>query len=284
MFRYHPLSPQEDGIICHGHTEPAYSGIYNHFDKEGVFICKRCTAPLYLSQHKFSSHCGWPSFEEELPGAVKRLPDPDGVRIEIQCNHCQAHLGHVFSGEGFTSTNTRHCVNSLSLSFISAFTEEGYERAFFAGGCFWGVQYFMEQLPGVIQTTVGYMGGHVANPTYEEVCSSATGHIEALEILFDPSQTSYETLAKEFFEIHDPTQATGQGPDIGPQYISAIFYLTEAQKETIAHLITVLKKKKFQVVTKVLPATQFYPAETYHQYYYEHSQKMPYCHKKVSRF
>jgi peptide methionine sulfoxide reductase msrA/msrB len=281
---YKELTKEEEHIIIHKGTEPPFSGKYEKHNEPGTYTCKRCGASLFGSDNKFDAHCGWPSFDDEIQGAVKQIPDTDGMRTEIVCSNCGAHLGHVFTGEGFTPKNTRHCVNSVSLDFIPESNTGSTDTALYAGGCFWGVEYYMMKTKGVISTEVGYTGGHLNNPTYKEVCSGNTGHYEAIEVVFDPSQTSYETITKLFFEIHDPTQWNHQGPDHGEQYRSAVFYKNKNQKNITEKLINELKSKGFHVVTEVKPAEKFWKAEDYHQEYYEHKGTTPYCHGYVKRF
>lgn len=280
------LTPEEEKVIVDKGTERPFTGKYNNFKEDGTYVCKRCGASLYRSSDKFDSGCGWPSFDDEIKGAVKRIADADGRRTEIVCAKCGAHLGHVFMGEGFTPNNTRHCVNSISLDFMKKEEQkkEKTETAIFAGGCFWGVEHLMKQIPGVLSVESGYIGGKLKNPSYQEVYSDKTGHAEAVRIIFDPSKASYETLAKRFFEIHDPEQTDGQGPDLGDRYRSEVFYTTPEQKEVADKLIAILKQKGYKVATKVTVATTFWKAEDYHQDYYEHKGTQPYCHSYVKRF
>lgn len=279
------LSEFEKHVVIEKGTERAFSGEYIDTTEEGIYRCKVCNAPLYRSSDKFASHCGWPSFDDAIPGAIREIPDRDGRSTEIVCANCGAHLGHIFRGEGYTAKNTRHCVNSVSLNFDKKQSKgEEKAKAYFAGGCFWGVEYYMEQIKGVSEVRSGFMGGSVENPGYYDVVRGDTGHLEAVEVLYDPSQVSFETLAKTFFEIHDPTQTDGQGPDIGSQYLSAVFVNNDRERQVVNHLIALLEKKGYKIATKVLDASTFYEAEGYHQDYYERKGTMPYCHRRVKRF
>jgi peptide methionine sulfoxide reductase msrA/msrB len=271
------LTPEEEQVLVHKGTELPFSGKYYSFNEKGTYVCKRCGSPLFLSSAKFDAGCGWPSFDTEIAGAVKRETDADGLRTEITCATCNAHLGHVFLGEGFNANNTRHCVNSIAMNFIPADMEKT-ATAVFASGCFWGTQYYLEQAKGVLTTTVGFTGGRTAHPSYKEVCSGTTGHAEAVQVVFDPSLISFEELARLFFETHDFSQVDRQGPDIGTQYRSEIFYQNEGQKQTAEKLVGILQAKGFKVATRITPAGEFWKAEAYHQNYYQKNGNQPYCH------
>jgi len=283
---YNTLSPEEEYVIVNKGTEMPFTGKYEKHSEKGTYTCKQCDALLYKSSDKFDSHCGWPSFDDEIEGAVKRILDADGMRIEIVCASCKGHLGHVFEGENYTTKNVRHCVNSISLNFIPAgkSVDSKTNTAIFAGGCFWGMEYYFQKTPGVISVSSGYTGGHKENPTYEDICDHTTGHAEAIEVIFDPQKTNYEDLAKLFFEIHDPTQIDRQGPDVGDQYRSEIFYLNNQQKIIAENLISILTNKGYKVATKVTKATTYWKAENYHQNYYQNNGNKPYCHFYKKKF
>ncbi len=283
--KFNKLTLAEERVIIDKGTEMPFVGKYDKFYESGIYRCKRCNAPLYKSSDKFDSGSGWPSFDDAIEGAVERIPDKDGRRIEIVCANCGGHLGHVFEGEQITPKNTRHCVNSISLNF-EPISDKNSKKAYFAGGCFWGVEYHFEKLDGVISADSGYMGGHTDNPTYKDVCYKNTGHLEVVEITYDPKKVDFESLVKLFFEIHDPTQTNGQGPDIGTQYLSAIFYNNEDERKIAKKLINVLKTKGLKVATKLISTKDFpfYKAEEYHQDYYKRHNKEPYCHSYVKRF
>lgn len=156
VIKTHSLTPEMIHVICKQGTELPFSGEYNDFDEVGTYLCRQCGLALFRSHTKFHSGCGWPAFDDEIEGAVKQRLDVDGYRTEILCARCNAHLGHVFKGEGLTAKNLRHCVNALSLDFVSDLNVQDTEEAVFAAGCFWGVEHYLRQLPGVLKTEVGY--------------------------------------------------------------------------------------------------------------------------------
>ncbi len=278
---FNKLTADEEKIILHKGTERPYTGEYLNNKETGLYTCRRCDAPLYQSDAKFDSRSGWPSFDDAIAGAVLRIPDADGVRTEIVCANCGGHLGHVFDGEGFTAKNTRHCVNSLSMNFVPE--KAASAVAFFGGGCFWGVEDGFDAVPGVLNVVSGYMGGKTNFPTYEDICTGETGHAEVVKVEYDPSKVDYETLAKFFFEIHDPTQLNRQGVDIGTQYRSVIFYADKEQQQVAQKLKDYLLDKKVAVVTEISAAPAFFAAEDYHQDYTKRTGRGA-CHMRVKRF
>lgn len=273
------LIPEVSRILLDKATEHPFTGSYDQFDHAGSYLCRQCGLALFRSQTKFHSGCGWPSFDEEIKGAVAQHMDADGHRSEIVCARCRGHLGHVFHGEHLTLKDTRHCVNSASLDFVPDLHVTDTEEAILAAGCFWGVEYYFKKLPGVLKVEVGYTGGHVDHPSYKDVCRGDTGHYEAIRVIYDVAKLNYVDVIKYFFEIHDATQKDGQGPDVGQQYLSAIFYYDQLQKQAAMDVITQLQNLNVTVVTELLPVKIFWPAEEYHQDYYVKVGKMPYCHQ-----
>lgn len=278
------LTPATKRIVCDKATEYPHTGAYNQVVTRGTYLCRRCGLALFRGDSQFNSGCGWPSFDDDIAGAVQQEPDQDGRRTEILCARCDAHLGHVFTGEYITNKNLRHCVNSASLDFVADDQVLDTEEAIVAGGCFWGVEYYLKKIPGVLSAESGYTGGHTIDPNYDQICRGNTGHYEAVRVIYDSSKTDYHQVLKRFFEIHDPTQSNGQGPDIGQQYQSAVFYFNQQQKQEAERLLQILKQKGYPVATQLLAAQPFWPAEDYHQEYYLKHRKTPYCHRPEQRF
>jgi peptide methionine sulfoxide reductase msrA/msrB len=278
------LTPEERHIISDKGTEKPHTGAYNDVVTKGTYLCRRCGIALFQAYSQFTASCGWPSFDESIQQTVKQQADSDGRRTEIVCRRCDGHLGHVFTGENYTIKNTRYCVNSLSIDFVEDRFVADTQEAIVAGGCFWGVDYYLRRVPGVLKVEVGYTGGKTDYPTYERVCQGNTKHFEAVRVIFDSDRTNYCNVLRGFFEIHDPTQSNGQGPDIGQQYQSAVFYYNNDQYAQATDLIQSLRQNNCEAVTQLLPVKIFWPAEEDHQNYYAKHNKTPYCHQPVTRF
>jgi len=274
------LTPEEEKIITGKGTEAPYSGEYDNFFANGVYTCRRCGAPLYTSDSKFDAHCGWPAFDSEISGRVKRAPTVDGQGVEISCAACGAHLGHVFTGENMTPKDTRHCVNSVSLKFIPQSEMKKSEIAVLGGGCFWCLEPLFKQVKGVSRVLTGYAGGRTANPTYDEVSGGATGHAEVVKIDFDPMMATYRELLRIFFDYHDPTTLNQQGNDMGEQYRSLILYADQGQKLIAEDYIKELTANRVfnqPIVTEIKPLADFYQAEDSQQDYYAKHPENAYC-------
>ncbi len=261
------LNQEEREIIVNKGTEAPFSGEYNdHFDA-GIFICRACKSPLYESNTKFNSGCGWPSFDEEIAGSISRNEDLSGgrFRTEICCKKCDGHLGHVFHGEQITQKDTRHCVNSLSIQFKKY---DNLSLAYFGAGCFWSVEKIFRDTKGVYMCQSGYMGGDTKNPNYRDVCTGKTNHAEVVEVYYDEKEVSYDSLLQIFWNNHNPTSLNRQGLDIGTQYRSVIYYTSDFQKDSAnSSLIAFQKNLDRLIVTQIEKSIVFHRAEEYHQNY-----------------
>ncbi len=275
------LTEEEARVILKSGTEQAFCGTLVDNKKDGKYLCRLCDLPLFESGAKFTSGTGWPSFFQPIDEShVAQIEDNSlGMRrVEIECQRCGGHLGHVFS-DGPAPTGLRFCLNSVSLSFF----EEGEElpemgraietkRAYFAGGCFWGIEDAFEQIPGVLSAASGYQGGKSETAGYKQVCSGSTGHAESVEVVFDESKISYDELLEWFFKIHNPTQGDRQGPDVGSQYRSVVFASDDEQlKKARAYVDQLQRSEKYRdrkITTEISAMAPFYRAEEYHQDYH----------------
>jgi peptide methionine sulfoxide reductase msrA/msrB len=276
-------------IVLNAGTEPAFCGQFTDNKLDGIYVCAVGGLPLFKSEHKFTSKSGWASFHTPFDPAhvIEREDRSHGmVRVEILDARTGAHLGHVFD-DGPAPTGRRYCLNSGAMKFIAKGTElpaesqpVKAETAYFAGGCFWGVEDAFESLSGVIDAESGFAGGASVKVTYKEVCYGDTGHAEVVKITFDPKAIGYRDLVKQFFRIHDPTTLNRQGPDTGEQYRSAIFTTSDEQarvaKEIIAKLSEIPAFQRTPIVTKVEPVRNYIRAEDYHQDY--HAKNGGHCH------
>lgn len=284
MLKTISLTPLQYDVLINKATEYPYTGEFTNNDTIGSYLCRQCGTALFRSINQFHSGCGWISFDDEITGQIKHVKDSDGMRTEIICQECSGHLGHIFDGENLTAKNKRYCVNSASLDFVLNQTVNKTEEIILAAGCFWGVEYYLQKVDGVILTEVGYCGGHTYDPIYEDVKQQITGHLEVVRVIWDIEKQNLATILKTFFETHDPEQTNGQGPDIGNQYLSAIFYYTDVQMRIAQEIMYLLTNKGYNLATQLRIAEPFWIGEKYHRNYYNNKNSLPYCHGYTKRF
>ena len=262
------LSDEQYRVTRKKGTERPFSSEMCSLFEPGLYRCVCCDTLLFDAGEKFESGTGWPSFTQPVkPNAVAYHADPSHgmTRIETTCNSCGAHLGHVFP-DGPPPTGLRYCINAVALQKEKA----ALDRATFGGGCFWCTEAIFRELAGVHAVESGYSGGAMENPDYASVCSGTTGHAEVVQLQFDPGKVDYETLLARFFEMHNPTTLNRQGPDIGSQYRSVVFFHSAGQELAAQKAIEEINHSgrwPQPLVTQVEPARQFWPAEEYHQDY-----------------
>lgn len=267
-YKYATLPTAVLAVLADSSTE------YPNYNKKsmpnyGLYLCRGCGISLFSSQAEFAAHCGWPAFDTAVKEHCEHITDPDGQRTEVRCAQCRGHLGHVFYGEGYTANNTRYCINRIALDWVAEEKISQSAEIILAAGCFWGLQQNIEAIQGVLGSEVGYTGGKVDMPTYQQVCSGDTGHVEAVRVLYNPKVCSLEHLLEKFYLTFNTQQVGGQGPDIGSQYLSVIFYENNHDRNVVIKSLEKLCTKIGETSINHQHASTFWPAESYHQYYYK---------------
>jgi peptide methionine sulfoxide reductase msrA/msrB len=290
------LTENQYNVTQRDGTEPPFQNEFNSNKREGIYVDLVSGEPLFSSLDKYDSGSGWPSFTRPIDEAFIQTKQDFKLamaRTEVRSKHADSHLGHVFS-DGPGENGLRYCINSNSLRFIpkEKLAEEGYgeyavlferklETCYLAGGCFWGLEFLLAQLAGVVESEVGYCGGNVDNPNYEIVKTGTSGHAETVRIVFDPSKISFEEILYKFYKVHDPTTVNQQGNDCGTQYRSAVFYASDAQKEAAEKMVKRVEASgvwKRPVVTEIVALSKYYPAEEFHQKYLVKNPRGYSCH------
>jgi peptide methionine sulfoxide reductase msrA/msrB len=268
----------------------------------GVYRCVGCSENLFDSSEKFDSSSGWPSFTQPVkPNSIAYHADSSHgmIRIEVRCNVCDSHLGHVFP-DGPEPSGLRYCINGIVLEKVESkemndsspgsprsaerpagsgeASDSHLEQATFGGGCFWCTEAVFQQVQGVLRVESGYSGGETENPGYEEVCSGQTGHAEVVQVTYDPAKLSYRDLVTLHLCTHDPTTLNRQGADHGTQYRSIVFYSSPEEHVTAKKVVEEIEEAIGDpVVTELQPFSQFFAAEEVHQNYYQRNPLSGYC-------
>ncbi len=273
-------------------TEYAFSSDMCHIFEPGYYACRCCNTTLFDASSKFDSKTGWPSFTQPITPSCIAYHNDHGLassRIEVTCNSCDAHLGHVFP-DGPHPSGLRYCINALALQKTTpednsdlSNTKNSTATATFGGGCFWCTEALFQHINGVLNVSSGYSGGLTKNPTYKDVCAGNTGHAEVIQLTYNPEIITYSELLSIHLSSHDPTTLNQQGADKGTQYRSVILPHNIKQEEDAKKVILTMQEAfDNPIVTSIETFESFYIAEEHHQNYYRSHSKEYYCQAVIN--